>query len=173
MNVFFSVKNRISPLLCELNKKHFFINKLNLFSSACYMICYNFLDGVLNKENSVEIYGKHFKNLIMDNIDNDKEVEDIEEYVDYASDSLGIDNYGIREDKIEKLNEKNNERVIEAKDIIFKNIEDMKYFVEEIRQMKKVPKQANEENQYRILSFPWCISGKILTLLKFLNKKSI
>ena len=173
MNVFFSVKNRISPLLCELNKKHFFINKLNLFSSACYMICYNFLDGVLNKENSVEIYGKNFKNLIMDNIDNDKEIEDIEEYVDYTSESLGIDNYGIREDKIEKLYEKNNERVMQANDIIFKNIEDMKYFVEEIRQMKKVPKQANEENQYRILSFPWCISGKILTLLKFLNKKSI
>ena len=39
--------------------------------------------------------------------------------------------------------------------------------------MKKLPKQANEENQYRILSFPWCISGKILTLMKYLNKKSI
>ena len=54
-------------------------------------------------------------------------------------------------------------------DIIDKNIEDMKYFVEEIKTMGKMPKQADEENQFRILSFPWCISGNLLTTIKYLN----
>ena len=26
-----------------------------------------------------------------------------------------------------------------------------------------IPKQPNEENQYRILSFPWCIAGNVLS----------
>ena len=47
----------------------------------------------------------------------------------------------------------------------------MEYFVEEIRNMGKMPKQADEENQFRILSFPWCISGNLLTNIKFLNMK--
>ena len=40
-----------------------------------------------------------------------------------------------------------------------------------IRKLKNlpIPKKPNDENQYRILSFPWCISGEILTNIKFLN----
>ena len=33
-------------------------------------------------------------------------------------------------------------------------------------------KNPNEENQYRILSFPWCISGKLLSIIKFLKEKN-
>ena len=171
ISIFFSIKNKISPLLSELNKKTFFVNNLNLFASACYMICYNFLDGVLFKENSVEIYGKQFSDLIMDNLYKDDHTENIDEFIDYESENLGVYNYEIREDKTEKLYMQNEERILLAKDIIKKNVEDMKYFVEEIRQMKKIPKQANEENQYRILSFPWCISGNLLTVMKFLLQK--
>ena len=40
-----------------------------------------------------------------------------------------------------------------------------------IREIKgyPIPKNPNDENQYRILSFPWCISGEILTNIKFIN----
>ena len=41
-------------------------------------------------------------------------------------------------------------------------------FIKELKELP-IPKKSLEENQYRILSFPWCISGEILTNLKFLN----
>ena len=46
INIFFSIKNKISPLLSTLNKDIFYINNLNLFASACYMVTYNFIDDV-------------------------------------------------------------------------------------------------------------------------------
>jgi hypothetical protein len=171
INIFFSIKNKISPLLSGLNREIFYINNLNIFASACYMITYNFIDDVLNKENSVEIYGKKFMNKIMDCFDKEKDNEDIGSYIDYESDCLGVDNYDIREEKTEILFEENDKKVSVAIDIIKKNVEDMKCFVEEIKELKKIPKQANEENQFRILSFPWCISGNLLSIIKFLNKK--
>ena len=173
INIFFSIKNKISPLLSELNKEPFYINNLNLFASACYMITYNFLDDVLNKENSVDIYGHKFFDLILDSFYIDNENEDIEEIINYEYENLGIDNYECREFETNIFYEKNNKKFLMTKDIIKKNIEDMKYFVEEIRKMKKIPKQANEENQYRILSFPWCISGNLLSIMKFLAKNVI
>ena len=30
-------------------------------------------------------------------------------------------------------------------------------------------KNPDDENQYRVLSFPWCISGLLLSIIKFLN----
>ena len=69
----------------------------------------------------------------------------------------------------ENLYEINTRKIRMINDIIKQNVEDMEYFVEEIRNMGKMPKQADEENQYRILSFPWCISGHLLTNIKFLN----
>ena len=72
----------------------------------------------------------------------------------------------------QKLFEENDKKVSMVEKIIKMNVEDIKYFVEEIKNVFKMPKQANEENQYRILSFPWCISGNLLILMKFLNKNN-
>ena len=47
----------------------------------------------------------------------------------------------------------------------------MNNFVNELKTYK-IPKQPDEENQYRILSFPWCISGQILSSIKFINMDS-
>ncbi len=44
----------------------------------------------------------------------------------------------------------------------------MIFFIKELKGLK-IPKNPNEENQYRILSFPWCICGEMLTNIKFLN----
>ena len=172
INIFFSIKNKISPLLSELNRETFFINHLNLFASACYMITYNFIDDILNKDNSVDIYGNKFLNLIMDTFYKDKDNEEIEPCIDYESENLGINNYESRENATEVLYEENNKKIIASIDMIKKNVEDMKCFVEEIRKMQKIPKQANEENQYRILSFPWCIAGNLLIVMKLLISKN-
>ena len=52
--------------------------------------------------------------------------------------------------------------------IIKNNVQDMKGFITEAKRFK-APKNPNEENQYRILSFPWCIAGKLLSIMKFLS----
>ena len=171
INIFFTIKNNISPLLSELNKETFYKNHLNIFASACYMITYNFIDDVLNKDNSVHIYGNKFTGLIMGNFHKDKENEDLEEIVDYESETLGIDNYSSREYETQVLYERNNGKYKMAAEIIKNNVDDMKLFVEEIKRMQKIPKQANEENQFRILSFPWCISGNLLSVIKFLIER--
>ena len=44
----------------------------------------------------------------------------------------------------------------------------MDNFIKELKNMP-IPSQANEENKYRILSFPWCISGVILANIKYLT----
>ena len=172
LSIFFSIKNKLSPLLYELNEDIYFNNNVNLFASACYMIAYNFSNDVINKENSVKLYGNKFKEFIINNFCfNEKENEIIGECCDYENDSLGIDLYETKEYLTGDLYEINNQKYKIINDIIYKNVEDIEYFVEEIRAMGKMPKQADEENQFRILSFPWCISGNILTIIKFLNTK--
>ena len=43
----------------------------------------------------------------------------------------------------------------------FVDPEDAKKFI--------IPKHPDDENQYRVLSFPWCIAGLLLSIIKFLN----
>ena len=134
------------------------------------MITYNFINDVIEKENIVKIYGNYLLDFIMDNCYQIKENENIQECVDYESDMLGINIHNSQECIIKDLYELNHEKLELIKDIINKKVEDMEYFVQEIKNMGKLPKQADEENQFRILSFPWCISGNILTIIKFLSK---
>ena len=144
---------------------------MHLFASACYMIAYNLLNNVINKENAAKIYGNKFLEIFMDNsCYNNETNEIIEDCYNYESDMLGINLYESNEFITEKNYELNHKKISMIKDIIKKNVEDMEYFIEELKEMGKVPKQADEENQYRILSFPWCISGDILTSIKFLSK---
>ena len=172
INIFFSIKNKLSPLLSELNEDIIYNNNLSLFASACYMIAYNFSNDVINKERAIKIYGNKFFELFLNNsCYNDEENESIDEYCNYESDELGIGLFETREYITESLYEKNNKKIEMIKDIINKNVEDMEYFVEEIKEMGKIPKQADEENQFRVLSFPWCISGNLLTQIKFLKNK--
>ena len=172
INIFFSIKNKLSPLLSELNEDIIYSNNLSLFASACYMIAYNFSNNVINKERAIKIYGNKFFELFLNNsCYNDEENESIDEYCNYESDELGIGLFETREYITESLYEKNNKKIEMIKDIINKNVEDMEYFVEEIKEMGKIPKQADEENQFRVLSFPWCISGNLLTQIKFLKNK--
>ena len=81
---------------------------------------------------------------------------------------LGVDLYDCQESNIEDYHDGYNHKKQLIKKIIESNVEDMKAFVREAKRFK-APKNANEENQYRILSFPWCIAGKLLSTMKFLN----
>ena len=105
----------------------------------------------------------------------DDTFEDICDIYEYEYSNLGIDYTENYEDNYSNIYQEieNQKKLINNK-TIDKLKNNMNKFIDELRRIP-IPKQANDENQYRILSFPWCISGNILTSIKYikcdLNKK--
>ena len=81
---------------------------------------------------------------------------------------LGNNLYESNKNTYENFYENINKEKEAIKEILEKKKKDMIYFIKELKGLK-IPKNPNEENQYRILSFPWCICGEMLTNIKFLN----
>ena len=167
IKIFFSIKNFEFPILKGLNDELFFRNNLNLFASACYMISYDFFE-IINQKNIVEKYGKIFEDMIIENIIEDDDLEKLGEDCEVDSERFGIDYEYSFESNINGYFDKFNNKSKIIKDIIQKNINDMKYFVEDAKKFI-IPKNPDDENQYRVLSFPWCIAGLLLSIIKFLN----
>ena len=167
IKIFFSIKNFEFPILKGLNDELFFRNNLNLFASACYMISYDFFE-IINQKNIVEKYGKIFEDMIIENIIEDDDLEKLGEDCEVDSERFGIDYEYSFESNINGYFDKFNNKSKIIKDIIQKNINDMKYFVDDAKKFI-IPKNPDDENQYRVLSFPWCIAGLLLSIIKFLN----
>ena len=155
-----------------INATTFFSNQLHLFASACYIISYNLIyetshDKIKSKA-IIENYSKRFSEMINDNLIMENTYEELNDISEYESESIGIDSYLSNENSYDNLYVKiDKERKI-IEDTIDKKKNDMIKFIKEIKELP-IPKKSLEENQYRILSFPWCISGEILANLKFLN----
>ena len=155
-----------------INATTFFSNQLHLFASACYIISYNLIyetshDKIKSKA-IIENYSKRFSEMINDNLIMENTYEELNDISEYESESIGIDSYLSNENYYDNLYVKiDKERKI-IEDTIDKKKNDMIKFIKEIKELP-IPKKSLEENQYRILSFPWCISGEILANLKFLN----
>ena len=152
------------------------MNQLHLFASACYIISYNLLKKVIKKyhnknknESIVEKYCEKFINIINDNLIMDNDFEELNEITEYDSMNMGIEYYECNENYYDSLYEKIEKEKKAIKDNINKKKNDMLNFVKELKNNNKIPTKANEENQYRILSFPWCISGNTLSTIKFLK----
>ena len=167
IKIFFSIKNFEFPILKGLSDELFFRNNLNLFASACYMISYDFFE-ILEKKNIVEYYGKKFNDMIIKNFAQNNDIEIIGEDSEILSERFGIDYEYSFESNINRYYYEFNNKIKIINDIIQKNINDMKYFIEEAKRYNS-PKNPDDENQYRVLSFPWCIAGIILSQIKFLN----
>ena len=156
-----------------------FKRNYHLFASACYMITYNLLEEVLNKKINgrpiIDFYCEKLISLINDNFVQDDTFEDICDIYEYEYSNLGIDYTENYEDNYSNIYQEieNQKKLINNK-TIDKLKNNMNKFIDELKRIP-IPKQANDENQYRILSFPWCISGNILTSIKYikydLNKK--
>ena len=168
ISYFFSLKNAEIPVLKGLNDEIFFKNNLNLFASACYMISYNFYDK-FSSESIADYYGSIFNDYINENLFKENEIENLNYISECESDILGVDYYECLEYNFEDYHDKYNNKKKLIKEIIKSNEDDMKGFIREAKRFK-APKNNNEENQYRILSFPWCISGKLLSIIKFLKE---
>ena len=168
---FFSLKNVENPILKDLNEEIFFKNNLNLFASACYLISYRFYEKI-SQETIVDLYGNKFYEFINESLFKENEIETLNDISECEGEIFGVDFYECQENNIEDYHDKYNNRKKLIKKIIQINVEDMKGFIREAKKFK-APKNANEENQYRILSFPWCIAGKLLSTMKFLDEKTI
>ena len=149
-----------------------FNTNLNLFASACYMISYNLLEDVLNKKidkNSViESFGNDFSNLIKSNLIINDELYNLNDITEYESLNMGTDYYENYQSNQDYIYDTNSTQIKLIDEIIDKKKKDMDNFIKELKNMP-IPSQANEENKYRILSFPWCISGVILANIKYLT----
>ena len=158
-----------------INNDSFFANNLNIFASACYMISYNILaiKGEKKEKKSqsiVEYYYEKYSKIIKENLIMDNDFEELNEISEYESLSMGIDYYESNEILYDNLLEKIYKQKKQIKKILKKKRNDMSNFIKDL-QNTPIPEDANQENQYRILSFPWCISGHILSFIKFLNLK--
>jgi len=155
-----------------INDTTFFLNQLHLFASACYIICYNLIyetnhDKIKSKL-IIDNYSERFSEMINDNLIMDNNFEELNDISEYESENIGIDIYISKENSYDNLYSNINKEKKAIKDIIERKKNDMIRFIKELKELP-IPKKSLEENQYRILSFPWCISGEILTNLKFLN----
>ena len=158
-----------------INDTTFFLNQLHLFASACYIICYNLIKEThhdkIKSKLIIENYSERYSKMINDNLIMDNTFEELNDISEYESENMGIDDYVSKENSYDNLYEKiDKERKI-IKDTIERKKNDMIRFIKELKALP-IPKKSIEENQYRILSFPWCISGEILANLKFLNMNS-
>ena len=155
-----------------INDTTYFLNQLHLFASACYIICYNLLnETVQDKIKSkaiIENYSECYLTMLNDNLIMDNNFEELNELSEYESNIIGIDYYESNETSYNTLIENINKERNIIKDTIERKKNDMIKFIKEIKELP-IPHKSLEENQYRILSFPWCISGEILSNLKFLN----
>ena len=136
------------------------------------MISYNLLEDVLNKKidkNSViESFGNDFSNLIKSNLIINDELYNLNDITEYESLNMGTDYYENYQSNQDYIYNTNSTQIKLIDEIIDKKKKDMVNFIKELKNMP-IPSQANEENKYRILSFPWCISGIILANIKYLT----
>ena len=153
--------------LKNLNSEIFFKNNLNLFASACYIVSYNFYDE-FSQESSISFLGETFNKFIEESLFKENELEDLNINTEYETEIYGDNYYDIYENNIERFHFEYEQKKLWIKKIIERNVEDMKGFIKESKRFKRA-ENANKENQYRILSFPWCIAGKLLSTMKFLN----
>ena len=155
-----------------INISLLFKRNLHLFASSCYMISYNLLEDVLNKiiegKPIIDIYYNKYSSLINENISSDDMIEEISEISEYDSINMGIDFYeGFEINNSYIYNQIKNKKEL-MNDIMNKKKKDMDNYIDELKSIP-IPKQSYEENQYRILSFPWCIAGNALSFIKYTN----
>lgn len=141
-------------------------------ASAFYYVCYDMLQVIEDVGRDPTILDEmknNFENVIFEDFKFNNENDEVNQYQrclsDYNCLSLGGDfaDSFYYEDaymiEIEKEKAAIREKLENWKKIII-------HFIKEKTKVLKIPKKVNEENQFRILSFPWCSAGDILIKIK-------
>ena len=165
-------------LLEFLDYETFYKNSLQDFASACYIISYNFKSIIVeykNNKNILEEYKNLFLNFILENCFENYNINFINDINDYENNFDGFQNFSnsnfIEENFNDYFNSFDNEKKLIKEKIDEKEIQ-IKNFFEIILNNNlynfNLSNDPTVETQNRILSFPWCISGKILSTMKIL-----
>ena len=134
------------------------------------MISYNLYDNY-NKLNELR---NNFESLIINSLRKDYDYDTIYDYTEYEYNNLGFDSFECLDYNNNYYLNDINEKIEKIKNVINKINSELERFCDSFKYSDyKLPKNPNEENIYRILSFPWCISGKVLSTIKKLSNCKI
>ena len=159
-----------------LDYETFYKNSLQDFASACYKISYDFRSLIIEYKNNKDLlleFKNLFLNFIFENCFENYNINYINDINDYENNYEGFQIFS----NSNFIEENFNDYLIsfeEQKNLIIEKInekeEQIKNFFDNILsnnlQNFKLSNKPTEETLNRILSFPWCISGKILSTMK-------
>jgi hypothetical protein len=147
-------------------------NTQTMRASAFYYVCYDMLkviEDVSRNDTLLDEMKINFENVIFEDFKYNNENDEMNQYQrcfsEYNCMNLGGDfgdSFYYEDAYMKEIeNEKNEirEKLENWKKIIIN-------FIKEKTKVLKIPKSVNEENQFRILSFPWCSAGDILIKIK-------
>ena len=120
--------------------------------------------------NSIELFKKKFTEEVINSLTKEEEEQtDIELVSEYESENFGISQSEIYNNVVEQIQRKKEQKEQKIKEIINSFTNTLINFINTSRKSCNVPEHPDEENQYRILSFPWCLCGKLLSKMKYLS----
>lgn len=159
---------KASAHLQDILNKILSVNDSHLFSSACYIISYNFVSFLQDSSQKIRDLKDSLVNYIKDLLFADKAKSEFDYSNYYICDNLQIDiaNYCNESYKNALIIE--SETINEIHTILDQYEKSLIEFLNICKKSYQIPKSIEEENQYRILSFPWCISGSFLSKIKYL-----
>ena len=162
-----------------LDYETFYKNSLQDFASACYLISYDFKSIIIEYKNNKNLlleFKNLFLNFIFENCFENYNINFINDINDYENNFDGFQIFSNSNFVEENFNdylisfEEQKNLIIE---IINEKEKQIKNFFDNILsnnfQNFNLSNKPTEETLNRILSFPWCISGKILSTMKKLT----
>jgi hypothetical protein len=153
--------------LLFLNNEIFYKNNLNLFASACYMISYNLKDIIDKGKQELLEFKENFKEIIIKSLRKEEDFNNFNMSNVYEKNNFGFDEcYELFENDFDEYYDNYFNLENEINLIIENQFKSIEIFIDRIKRYFKLPERADEENQNRILSFPWVIAGKMLSSLK-------
>ena len=157
-------------LFYNINDELFFKNSYHDFSSACYRVSYDFREILYKGNYYIELFKNKFTEEVINSLTKEEEEHtDIELVSEYESENFGISQSEIYNNVVEQIQRKKEQKEQKIKEIINSFTNTLINFINTSRKSCNVPTHPDEENQYRILSFPWCLCGKLLSKMKYLN----
>ena len=145
-----------------------FLNGKHLLASACYMVSYNLNNLVTNPDESIKNFKDNLEEMLYEEVDREENKEWYSA-LEYESYSTGIDKFIVEENLVEEEEERKKKEKRRISRALIEKANILTQFLKQ-NSLRRLPHSVEEENESRILSFCWCISGKILSLMKKINR---
>lgn len=159
----------------DFKLKNFLRNNISLRASAYYYISYNFKKVFEDLRHDANFLNECFDNYC-DNLFNefDDYVEENEnnamnEQINYYNESFNNDftSRMIFENNIANKRKAEKQKIIDRLSLLKSSLNQ---FIKNELNAHNIPKEPTQENQFSILSFPWCCAGNYLSDIKILKQ---